>query len=154
MRTDRAADLLRAAREDVGMSQSALASAAGMQQPTISAYESARQHPRDETLQRLLRAARVRPSIPLAVYADDILRAAERHHLTNVRVFGSAVRGQDHEDSDIDLLVSLTPAASLFDLGGFAHEVETITGFTTDLLTDDLDGDDAFRHVLDEAVPL
>ncbi len=122
MRIDRAADLLRAAREDVGMSQSALASAAGMQQPTISAYESGRKQPRGETLARLLRAARVRPSIPLALYADDILRAAERHHLTNVRVFGSAVRGQDHEDSDIDLLVSLTPDASLFDLGGFAHE--------------------------------
>ncbi|WP_368859346.1 helix-turn-helix domain-containing protein [Curtobacterium flaccumfaciens] len=33
---------MRAAREDLGLSQTALAAAAGMQQPTISAYESGR----------------------------------------------------------------------------------------------------------------
>ncbi|MBT1607151.1 nucleotidyltransferase family protein [Curtobacterium flaccumfaciens] len=43
------------------------------------------------------------------------------------------MRGQDTEHSDIDLLVHLTPAASLFDLGGFAHEVERITGFEVDV---------------------
>ncbi len=63
MRTDRAAELIRRARQDVGMSQEALASAAHMQQPTISAYESGRQQPRAESLERILRAARTRPSI-------------------------------------------------------------------------------------------
>ncbi|MBK0297371.1 nucleotidyltransferase domain-containing protein, partial [Bacillus sp. S34] len=71
---------------------------------------------------------------------------------SNVRVFCSAIRGQDNENSDIDLLVSLTPGASQVDLGGFAHEVEAITGFDVDLLTDDLEDDEHFRHVLDEAV--
>jgi predicted nucleotidyltransferase len=154
MRVDRAAELIRAAREDIGMSQRTLASAAGMQQPTISAYESGRKVPRPESLQRILTAARTRPSIPLAVYASDILREADRFHLRDVRVFGSAVRGQDTEASDIDLLVGLTPEASLFDLGGFADAVETITGFAVDVLTDDLDGDEHFAHVLSEAVPL
>lgn len=154
MRIERAAELIRAAREDVGMSQSSLAAAAGMQQPTISAYEGGRKQPRPESLDRIMTAARTRPSIPLAVYADDIRHEARRFHLSNVRVFGSAIRGQDNENSDIDLLVSLTPGASLFDLGGFAHEVETITGFDVDLLTDDLEDDEHFRHVLDEAVPL
>ncbi|MDM7891143.1 helix-turn-helix domain-containing protein [Curtobacterium caseinilyticum] len=136
------------------MSQSGLATAAGMQQPSISAYESGRKRPRPETLERILRAARTRPSIPLATYADEVLRAAARFHLRDVRVFGSAVRGHDTELSDIDLLVGLTPEASLFDLGGFAHEVEELTGFPADVLTDDLTDDDHFRHVLDEAVPL
>ncbi|MFJ3035558.1 helix-turn-helix domain-containing protein [Curtobacterium pusillum] len=154
MRIERAAELIRAAREDVGMSQSSLAAAAGMQQPTISAYESGRKQPRPESLDRIMTAARTRPSIPLAIYADDIRDEARRFHLSNVRVFGSAIRGQDNENSDIDLLVSLTPGASLFDLGGFAHEVEAITGFDVDLLTDDLEDDEHFRHVLDEAVPL
>lgn len=154
MRVERAGELIRAAREDVRLSQSALASAAGMQQPTISAYESGRKQPRPETLSRILLAARTRPSIPLALYADDVLQQAARFHLVNVRVFGSAVRGQDTEDSDIDLLVTLTPEASLFDLGGFAHEVEEITGFEVDVLTDDLGDDEHFAHVLDEAVPL
>lgn len=154
MRVERAAELIRAAREDVGLSQSALATAAGMQQPSISAYESGRKQPRPETLQRILRAARTRPSIPLALYADDVLQAAERFHLRDVRVFGSAVRGEDTEQSDVDLLVGLAPGASLFDLGGFAAEVEHLLGFEADVLTDDLVGDDHFRHVLDEAVPL
>ncbi|MGN6408141.1 MAG: nucleotidyltransferase family protein [Curtobacterium sp.] len=70
-------------------------------------------------------------------------------------MFGSAVRGQDTEASDIDLLVSTTPATSLFDLGGFAHAVESMTGFPVDILLDDfLDEDVHFRHVLVEAVPL
>lgn len=154
MRTDRAAELIRRARQDVGMSQEALASAAHMQQPTISAYESGRQQPRAESLERILRAARTRPSIPLSVYADDNVAEAGRHHLTNVRVFGSAVRGTDTADSDIDLLVELVPGASLFDLGGFAHAVEARTGFEVDLLTDDIGDDLHFAHILTEAVPL
>lgn len=154
MRTDRAAELIRRARRDIGMSQSALAAAADMQQPTISAYESGRQQPRAESLERILRAAQTRPSIALSVYADDIVAEARRHHLANVRVFGSAVRGSDTADSDIDLLVELTPEASLFDLGGFAHAVESMTGFDVDLMTDDVGEDPYFAHVLTEAVPL
>ncbi len=154
MRVERAAELIRAAREDIGLSQTDLAVAARMQQPTISAYESGKKRPRPESLERIMAAAHARPSIPLAVYADDILAEAARFHLENVRVFGSAVRGQDTEDSDIDLLISLGPEASLFDLGGFADAVENITGFSVDLLTDDVEDDAHFRHVLDEAVPL
>lgn len=154
MRLERAAELIRAARVDVGLSQTELAEAAGMQQPTISAYESGREQPRPESFERIMSAARTRPSIPLAVYAQEIRSEASRHHLDNVRVFGSAVRGRDTEDSDIDLLVTLTPETTLFDLGGFAHAVELITGFAVDVLTDDLADDEHFAHVLSEAVPL
>jgi len=154
MRTDRAAEMIHRARLDVGMSQADLAQAAGMQQPTISAYESGRKQPRAESLERVLRAARLRPSIPLALYADSIREAAARFHLSNVRVFGSALRGEDTEDSDIDLLVSVTDSASLFDLGGFALAVEDITSFAVDLLTDDQTDDEHFSHVRDQAVPL
>jgi predicted nucleotidyltransferase len=154
MRTEHAAELIRRARLDIGMSQADLARAAGMQQPTISAYESGRKQPRAESLERVLRAARLRPSIPLALYADSIREAAARFHLSNVRVFGSALRGEDTEDSDIDLLVSVTDSASLFDLGGFALAVEDITSFAVDLLTDDQTDDEHFSHVRDQAVPL
>jgi predicted nucleotidyltransferase/DNA-binding XRE family transcriptional regulator len=153
-RIDRAAELIRAAREDMGFSQADLAEAAGMECPEISAYESGRSRPGPESLDRILTAARIRPSIPLVVFADTILNEAERFRLENVRVFGSAVRGHDTEHSDIDLLVSLTPAASLFDLGGFANEVERLTGFEVDVLTDDIEDDKYFAHVLTEAVPL
>lgn len=154
MRTERAAALIRAARRDLELSQGELAHAAGIQHCEIAAYEVGRAHPSPERLSLILEAARTRPSILLSVYADAIRDAAARFHLADVRVFGSAARGHDTEHSDIDLLVSLTPAASLFDLGGFAHEVEEITGFDVDLLTDDLEDDEHFVHVLGEAVPL
>lgn len=154
MLLDRSAELIRSAREDIGMSQRDLARAAGMQQPTISAYESGRKHPRAESLERVLSAAKMRPSIPLALLADQIRASATRFNLSNVRVFGSAVRGEDTEHSDIDLLVSLGPGATLFDLGGFADAVEQATGFPVDLLTDDEAEDEHFAHVLEQAVPL
>ena len=154
MRTERAAQLIRAARLDVGMTLSSIAASSGIDQDTIAAYENGELRPTPEDLARIMKAADTRPSIPLAVHADDVIAAAHRFRLENVRVFGSTIRGQDTADSDIDLLVSLTPATSLFDLGGFAHAAESITGFPVDILTDDLDGDVHFRHVLDEAVPL
>ncbi|ROS60579.1 hypothetical protein EDF42_3036 [Curtobacterium sp. PhB172] len=153
-RLDHAAELIRAAREDIGFSQADLAEAAGVEFLEIFDYESGRSRPRPESLDRILTAARARPSIPLVVFADTILNEAERFRLEYVRVFGSAVRGHDTEHSDIDLLVSLTPAASLFDLGGFAHAVERLTGFEVDVLTDDIEDDEHFARVLDEAVPL
>lgn len=153
-RIERQAELITSVREDVGLSLVDLAGAAGIERSTLEAYESGREQPRPEPLQRILVAARTRPSIPLAIYADVIINEAKRFHLENVRVFGSVVRGQDTEHSDIDLLVSPTPDASLFDLGGFAREVEVLTGFEVDLLIDDLEGDEHFAHVLDEAVPL
>jgi len=94
MRIERADELIRLAREDIGMTQSELALAAGMQQPTISAYESGRKRPRPETLLRVLAAARARRSLPLSVYADEIKAAAKQFNLAQVRVFGSAVRGE------------------------------------------------------------
>ena len=38
-----------------------------------------------------------------------------QHHALNVRVFGSVLRGEDTDDSDLDLLVEPTPEAALMD---------------------------------------
>ncbi|PYY35479.1 MULTISPECIES: nucleotidyltransferase domain-containing protein [unclassified Curtobacterium] len=154
MRLDHAADLIRLAREDIGMTQTALARAAGMQQPTISAYEAGRKQPRAESFERIMAAAQTRPSIPLTVYADEIRSAASQHRLRDVRVFGSAVRGTDTASSDIDLLVTTEEGADLFDLGGFVSVVEDITGFPVDVLTEEQLDDEHFAHVRDDAVPL
>lgn len=154
MRTDRTAQLIRRARLDIGMSEDDLARSVDVPRSVVSAYESGRAHPSPESFRRILRAARLRPSIPLALYADAIRETAERFHLSDVRVFGSALRGEDTEDSDIDLLVSVTGSASLFDLGGFALAVEELTGFPVDLLTDDQTHDGHFSRVRDQAVPL
>lgn len=40
----------------------------------------------------------------LSAKREEILRICEKYGARNVRVFGSAVRGEDREDSDIDFL--------------------------------------------------
>lgn len=67
---------------------------------------------------------------------EEILALAERHGAYNVRVFGSAARGQAEADSDIDLLVDLEPDRSLFDLGGFLVELEDLLDARVDILTE------------------
>jgi len=100
-----------------------------------------------------LPAAGCRPSLPLAMQADKILACAESHGLSNLRVFGSSVRGEDDFDSDIDLLVTPSTSTDLFDLALFVDDVERLTGFPTDVVSDSplpVQLTDAAR----EAVPL
>jgi hypothetical protein len=55
--------------------------------------------------------------------------------MANPRVFGSVLRGEDQEDSDLDLLVDPAPRTSLLDLAGLQIEIEAQTGVKVDLLT-------------------
>ena len=47
----------------------------------------------------------MRPSIRLNENREAVRTAVERRRMTNPRVFGSVLRGEDREDSDLDLLV-------------------------------------------------
>ncbi|HEX5611060.1 MAG TPA: nucleotidyltransferase domain-containing protein, partial [Burkholderiales bacterium] len=51
----------------------------------------------------------MRPSEALSSHRDEIRRVVEQHHTRNPRVFGSVLRGNDTEESDLDLLVDPTP---------------------------------------------
>jgi hypothetical protein len=55
--------------------------------------------------------------------------------LGEVRVFGSVARGDAVDASDVDLLVVPGPDTMLFDLSGFALEVEEIVGRRVDVAT-------------------
>ena len=77
----------------------------------------------------------MKPSEILALKREAAREAVGRFHATNLRVFGSALRGGDREDSDIDLLVDTMPGATLFDLGGLQVELEELLGVRVDLLT-------------------
>jgi transcriptional regulator with XRE-family HTH domain len=56
MRSKVAADLIRAARRDAGITQVELAARSGVPQPVISAYERGRRQPSVEAVDRLLSA--------------------------------------------------------------------------------------------------
>lgn len=104
-------------------------------------------------LERVLRAADYRPSLPLAEHASAVTAAARRHGFSNVRAFGSTVRGEDHFDSDIDLLVTPAQDSDLFDLALFSEEVSKLTGFPVDVIVD-TNVQVTFQEAVSEAVPL
>lgn len=66
---------------------------------------------------------------------EEILRIAARHGARNVRVFGSMVRGEANQASDIDFLVEMEPGRSLLDLGGLQVELESLLGRCVDVVT-------------------
>lgn len=72
----------------------------------------------------------------LSAKRDEILRVCAKYGARNVRVFGSVVRGEDQEGSDVDFLVDLEPGRSLLDLAGLAVELEALLGRKADVLTE------------------
>jgi predicted nucleotidyltransferase len=144
---------LKRQRELAGLSQSNLAAATGIAQPNISAYESGQITPRPETVDRLMAALRLRPSVAVERLRGAILEAASRHRVIAVEIFGSLATGHDTPDSDVDLLVHLEQGASLFDLALFANEVEEIIGFPVDAISANSTGS-AMSRIRAEAVPL
>ena len=66
----------------------------------------------------------------------DILSVAARHGASNLRVYGSVVRGEARSDSDIDLLVDLEQGRSLLDLAALHLDLEDLLGFPVEIGTD------------------
>lgn len=96
----------------------------------------------------------MKPSEALNRYRVDIRRIVAANMATNPRVFGSVVRGEDQDGSDLDILVDAMPGATLFDLGGIQYELQELLGVRVDLLTPG-DISTKFRaEVLAEAVPV
>ena len=85
---------------------------------------------------------------------EDILRGAAARGARNVRVFGSAARGDATETSDIDFLVDMEPGRSLFDLGGLLMELQELLGSPVDITTEPGLRERIRRRVLQEAIPL
>ena len=83
---------------------------------------------------------------------EEILRVAERHGASHLRVYGSVARGEARPTSDIDLLVTFERGRSLVDELELQQELETLLGYRVDVAED---VHHAIRdHVLAEAVPL
>ncbi|GEB65962.1 hypothetical protein SAT01_34100 [Sinomonas atrocyanea] len=129
-------DEIRRLRMAAGLTQAELAARSGVAQPNIAAYESGQRRPSAAMLDRLRRAARPRPSAVIAEKRGQIIAIARKHKASNVRVFGSAARGDDTSGSDLDLLVTLAPDATVFDLAEFTVELEEMTGLHVDVVSE------------------
>jgi predicted nucleotidyltransferase/DNA-binding XRE family transcriptional regulator len=145
--------LLRDARRRANLSQMDLSRRAGVAQSVVSAYESGRREPAFSTLTRLIAATGhrldielnpdegARPGLPdtplgrrLRQRRKKVLAAAAKHGASNVRVFGSVARGEDTPQSDIDLLVDLSPRSGLVALGRLERELGGALGVRVDVV--------------------
>lgn len=127
---------LRAAREDVGMTQRDLAQAAGVEEELIADLEAGRRTVDAELLPVLLAATDYRPSLDLAERRESLLALAERRGLSEVRVFGSVARGSGHHDSDIDLLVRRGSDSDPLSYALFLTEATELLGFSVDVVVE------------------
>lgn len=163
-----AAAILREARASAGLTQRTLAQRASTTQSVISAYESGAREPSLATLRRLVEATghelqvrTVRPGAsthPLRRRVMDrrheLIAAAGRYDITDLRLFGSVARGDERPDSDVDLLATLPPSLTLWSLAAAEEDLGEIVQAKIDLvpLADLKPG--VREQVLAEAVPL
>ena len=64
-----------------------------------------------------------------------IIPILKRYDVRRAALFGSFVRGEQREDSDIDILVEFKDGKSLLDLAGLKIELEEALGRKVDILT-------------------
>lgn len=69
-------------------------------------------------------------------------------------MFGSVAKRNATETSDIDLLVTLEPGRTLFDLGGLSYELEELLGRHVDVATRQILKKEIRDRVEKEAIPL
>ncbi len=84
----------------------------------------------------------------------SILEIAQHYHAANIRVFGSVVRGEEREDSDIDLLVDFLPGSTLLDQVGLIDALSTTLGRKVDIVSERALNKYLRQRVLQEAVAL
>jgi predicted nucleotidyltransferase len=77
----------------------------------------------------------MRPSEALRVHREAISSIALRHRVTNVRIFGSVVHGDDTEESDLDLLVEPTNETTMLDIAKIQLELAQLLKVAVDVLT-------------------
>ena len=96
----------------------------------------------------------MKPSTAIELNRGAIRSIVERHRASNPRVFGSALYGDDHEGSDLDILVDPTPETTMFDIGAIRHELLQLLGIPVDVLTPNALPDSFRAQVMAEARPI
>ena len=84
----------------------------------------------------------------------DILRVAAKHGARNVRVFGSVVRGEAGETSDVDLLVKMDEDRSLLDHVALMRELQELLGCKVDVVSERALHRLLREQILAEGIPL
>lgn len=76
------------------------------------------------------------------------------YHVRSLEVFGSVVRGEASENSDLDLLVTFDKMPSLFKFVALQNELSDRLGVKVDLVMKDSLKPEIGRRILEEAQPI
>lgn len=106
-----------------GASQREVAHLLGVTQPAIS-YQVAPE-----------RTQGARPSELIAAGGAVLRKIAEERGFSELAAFGSAARGDDRPDSDVDLLVKPSDDVDLFDMARLEEVLEKVLGRNVDLVS-------------------
>lgn len=87
-------------------------------------------------------------------YREAILELARKRKATNVRVFGSVVRGESTGESDVDFLVDFEVDATLWDQIGLRQDLEELLGREVDLSVEKNLREEFRPHIMRDATPL
>jgi uncharacterized protein len=96
----------------------------------------------------------MRPSLALSEHADQVRQVLARFGLSNPRIFGSAARSEDTEDSDLDVLVDPSPDTTLYDLAGAETELEVLLGCKVEVVTKGFLAPDIAERAEADALPV
>lgn len=109
-----------------GVSQRDIAKTLGVTQPAVSQMIAA-----SRTRAKLTRGPVGRK---LAEHRAEVLRIARSRGASNVRVFGSVSRGEDDEDSDLDLLVTMPRDVGMLQIAGLGEDLAEVLGVYVDVI--------------------
>jgi len=89
----------------------------------------------------------------LRQFQDQIQTIADQYGVSNIRVFGSVVRGEANNDSDIDLLVDFEPSIGI-EIGRFIMDLQDLLGCRVDVAEESWLHHRIRDQALSEALPL
>lgn len=92
-------------------------------------------------------------------YSIDVLKEiiapiAEKYHVSKVYLFGSYARGENNENSDIDLRIEKGELKGMFALCGFYSEIEDALQLKVDIITTGSLEEDFLKKIEKEEVLL
>ncbi len=93
----------------------------------------------------------MKPSDLLGANRSAIRAIVATHRANNARIFGSVLHGQDHEGSDLDILIDPTSETSLMDVAAIQVDLQRLLGVRVDVLTPKALPESIRSQVLSEA---
>lgn len=87
-------------------------------------------------------------------HRNEIISIAKSHGADNIRIFGSFVRGEQTEDSDLDILADIDASRNLLDQVALIRELEDFLQIKIDIVEPECLHWYIKDKILHEAIPL